>query len=342
MPNNDRAQRRLNAKRAAKQNRHQLEALRREQAKRESRRFLLVTGVVVLVGLILIAAVTVPSYLRTRNSPSHKSVASFGTAAAAATCDPDTKLAAEAGPPEAKTPEEADRFHLSSTPPVWTTYKDNPPASGPHNPQPLPTGPHFYAPTAQSEPSFVEQLVHNLEHGFVVVWYDDTIAQDKSQLKTLEDVGTAAQARGNQLIIVAPWPKTRPAMDSGKHIAITSWRQRQLCNGFSGAVLESFMNVHTPLCAPEPETRLGTQPAEADIKAACGALPTPLPSSTPSASISGSPSPTTSGTSTPSTSPSPTTSSTAPSSTPTTSPAPSPSGTKSTKGTSASPSPSAT
>ncbi len=37
MPNNDRAQRRLNAKRAAKQNRHQLEALRREQAERDHR-----------------------------------------------------------------------------------------------------------------------------------------------------------------------------------------------------------------------------------------------------------------------------------------------------------------
>ena len=300
MPNNDRAQRRLNAKRAAKQNRHQLEALRRVQAKRERRRFLIVTGVVVLVGLIIVGAVTVPSYLRTQNSPSHKSLASYGASAAGAHCDPDAKLEPEPGPKEAKTAEKADRYHLQTTPASWTTYRDNPPASGPHNPQPRPTGPHYYAPTAASEPSFVEQLVHNLEHGYVVLWYDDTIAQDTGKLKALDDMGTNLQANGHDLFIAAPWPKDRPAMDSGKHVAITAWHNRQLCNDISGAVLETFVNAHSPLCAPETvDPATGQAPTPEKVKAVCGFTPTPTP--TPSVSVPASPSPGTSPTSSPAT-----------------------------------------
>ena len=326
MPNNDRAQRRLNAKRAAKQNRHQLEALRREQAKRERRRFFVVTGIVVLVGLIIVGAVTIPSYWRTQHSPSHKSLASYGASAAGATCDPDAKLDPEPGPKEAKTAEEADRYHLQTTPPSWTTYRDNPPASGPHNPNPMPTGPHYYAPTAASEPSFVEQLVHNLEHGYVVLWYDDTIAQDKGKLQAIDAMGTNLQAHGHDQFIAAPWPKDRPAMDKGKHVALTSWHNRQLCNDISGAVLDTFVKAHSPLCAPEtvdPDT--GQAPTPQKVQSVCGFLPTPTPTPTPAASTTATATATPTGT--PSPTPGATTSTPTATTTASTSKTPSPSGT---------------
>ncbi|MDQ1725481.1 MAG: hypothetical protein QOG52_2509 [Frankiaceae bacterium] len=306
MPNNDRAQRRLNAKRAAKQNRHQLEALRREQARRERRRFIIVTGIVVLVGFIIVGSVTIPSYVRSLNSPSHKSLASYGTSAAAATCDAATLTNPEPGPPEAKTSADADRYHLTTTPSTWK-YKNNPPASGPHDPNPMPSGPHYYAPTAASEPSFVEQLVHNLEHGYVVLWYDDTIAQDKAKLQAIDDMGTNLQANGHDLFIAAPWPKDRPVMDGGKHVAITAWHYRQLCNDISGAVLDTFVNTHSPLCAPEPpaDPDTGLAATAEKVTATCGSpTPTPSPSTSSTTSSTATSTATPTGTGTASTTPS--------------------------------------
>jgi hypothetical protein len=308
VPNNDRAQRRLNAKRAAKQNRHQLEALRREQAKRERRRFLLVTGIVVLVGLIIVAAVLVPAYLKNLNSPSHKTLASYGLSASAASCGPEVKVAPEPGPAAAKGTD-ADRYHLTDSKP-WS-YKNNPPASGPHDPTPMPTDVHYYAPDAQTQTSFVEKLVHNLEHGFVIAWYDDTIAQDKGKLQALQDMGTNLdQKSGDPYFIAAPWPKDRPQMPTGKHVALTSWHAQTLCADISGAALQTVVDAHPAMCAPEDPTG-----ASADaIKTTCGTAPTPT--------TSGSAATTT--TVTPTTSGSP---STKPTVTPTTSASPSPTAT---------------
>ncbi len=285
MPNNDRAQRRLDAKRTAKQNRHKLEALRREQARRERRRFLLVTGIVVLVGLILVAAVLVPAYLKNLNSPSHKSLASYGASAAAAGCDPEVTVAPEPGPadPKIKTSDDADRFHLADTG-TWT-YKNNPPASGPHNATPMPTDVHYYAPDAQTQDQFVEHLVHNLEHGFVIAWYDDTIAKDKGKLQALQDMGTNLELKSlDPYFIAAPWPTSRPPMPAGKHVTLTSWHKQTLCADISGAALQKVVNDHPALCAPEDPT--GATPEA--IKAKCGTLPTPTTTTTAVATSSGS------------------------------------------------------
>ncbi|MCU1675987.1 MAG: hypothetical protein JWM93_745 [Frankiales bacterium] len=298
MPNNDRAQRRLNAKRAAKQNRHQLEALRREQAKRERRRFYVVTGIVVLVGLIIVGSVAVPAILKNVNSPGHKDLTSFGAAAASAGCDPEVKTPLEPGPAAAstQTADAQDRYHLTDGTP-WS-YKTNPPASGPHNVTPMPTDVHYYAPGSASQPQFVEQLVHNLEHGFVVAWYDDTIAQDAGKLQALQDIGTnLAQKSSDPYFIAAPWPKDRPAMPTGKHVALTSWHAQTLCADISGAAVQTVVNAHPTLCAPEDPT--GS--TKAQIEAACGVQPTPSTSASTTTTLK----PTTSASASPSTSPSP-------------------------------------
>lgn len=278
----DRAQRRLDAKRAAKQNRHELERLRREQARREKRRFLLVTAAMVVVGLVIVGAAVVPAWIKTLNWPGHRDIASYGASVTAASCEADTKMAPEPGPNTADTAgQDQDRVHLdglkdASKYPTWT-YKNNPPASGPHFSTPMPAGTHYYDPSAAATANLVERLVHNLEHGYVVVWYDATVAADKNKLAALDDIGTNLEQKyGYSSYIAAPWPASRPAMPDGKHIALTAWHQRQLCSDVSGSVVKTFVDAHPVTAAPEPN---GQAPSTAPTASA-------TPASTASSSAS--------------------------------------------------------
>ena len=62
-------------------------------------------------------------------------------------------------------------------------YKTVPPSYGPHWATPVLGSRPFY--TVKDRPQ-MEQLVHNLEHGYTIVWYDSTIKGD--QLTALKDL----------------------------------------------------------------------------------------------------------------------------------------------------------
>jgi hypothetical protein len=102
----------------------------------------------------------------------------------------------------------------------------------------------------------VEQLVHNLEHGYTILWYDDTITG--AGRSELEDIAASAreqsQTRGK--FIVAPWDAERGRLPEGKHVALTHWGaeqgHRQLCGKVSGAVVEDFVTQYPATDAPEP------------------------------------------------------------------------------------------
>ncbi len=87
-------------------------------------------------------------------------------------------------------------------------YKSNPPTSGPHDPNPTTWGVHD---TAVPK----EQLVHNMEHSGVIIWYNtdnkDTIAQLTQLVKD-------AAARGKKRVVMSPYPD----MDKDT-IALTAW-----------------------------------------------------------------------------------------------------------------------
>lgn len=99
----------------------------------------------------------------------------------------------------------------------------------------------------------VERLVHNLEHGYVVIWYDETIAQDATKTKALEQLADNVNSKLKRpKYIAAPWPKDRPAMPDGKHVSMNAWHARQLCGDVSGEAIATFMKAHPPTDAPEP------------------------------------------------------------------------------------------
>ena len=97
----------------------------------------------------------------------------------------------------------------------------------------------------------------------------------------------------------------KPFVWQGRHVAITAWHNRQLCNDISGDVLGTFVNTHSALCAPEPpvDPDTGLAATAAKLTATCGAqTPTPAPaasttvSSSPTGTASTTPTPTPSGT----------------------------------------------
>ena len=107
-------------------------------------------------------------------------------------------------------------------------YNSDPPTSGPHYPTPLPAG--FY-----DQPQADEYLVHNLEHGHVVISYDCSKLTDcegvKQQLRALVK-------RYNTWKIVAVPRKNKDAA-----IALTAWGWLEKLDGYDEARMTAFINA---------------------------------------------------------------------------------------------------
>lgn len=217
-----------------------VEAMRREQQRKERRKTMLFVGLAALLGLGLIAAAAVPAFMERRNDPTKKAFATFGVTAAKAGCDKviDDEATGE-------------NEHVGDGEVV--DYKAAPPSSGKHYNTPALDGRSFY--TTKDAPP-VEQLVHNLEHGFTIVWYDSTMKGE--QLETLERLakrGVAATKQTAGKFIVAPWDAARGKFPEGKRVALTHWSRgtghRQYCGQVSGEAVEDFIEKYPWSDAPE-------------------------------------------------------------------------------------------
>jgi hypothetical protein len=230
-----------------------VEQMRREQQSKERRKTLLMIGAAVLVGAIIIGT-AVWQLLREQQADS-RDLAAIGAAPSAAGCrEPETK--------------DADGSADHRTSGERILYEDAPPAFGPHWGEWLqPTEVRkFY--TADDRPP-VERLVHSLEHGWTILWYDETIADDGAAVEDLEAIAEKFPdiEDPEQKIIIAPWT----ADDGGKgfpgdtHLALTHWSmggtngnpdgQRGVwsyCSEVSGEVVADFMSDYPSTDSPEP------------------------------------------------------------------------------------------
>jgi uncharacterized protein DUF3105 len=232
---------------AEKDRRARVEAMRREQQAKERRKSLIFVTLAIVVGVGLVAAAAVPAYLSSRNDPANKSLSSFGVTAAAASCnavttDPVTGQQEHVGP------------GTKSADVTRVDYSEVPPSSGKHFAIPAVGSRAFY--TAKDRPA-MENLVHNLEHGYTVVWYDSTIKGD--ELDQLKDLATSARQKdevGPQKFIVSAWDDSYGTFPAGKHVAVSHWGNkaghRQLCGKVSGAVVQKFIAKYPFSDSPEP------------------------------------------------------------------------------------------
>ena len=137
--------------------------------------------------------------------------------------------AADAGCDEVKA---EDEKKVSANHVAGQVAYPNPPSSGNHNGTPAPGNIRFYARDDDRAP---EQLVHNLEHGYVVVWYDDDLPQaDVDQLQAL----SRTISDDHRKFIVAPW--RRGKFEGSKDVVMASWARQQHCAKLSGSAVEAF------------------------------------------------------------------------------------------------------
>lgn len=109
------------------------------------------------------------------------------------------------------------------------TYNSNPPTSGAHYDVPAPWGIHNQAPLDES-------LVHNLEHGGIVISYNP--AQIQGQ--TLEELRTQAR----ELSQVNPRVVLTPRDDLDTAIALTAWGYLEKLDSYDSTVVKAFYDAH--------------------------------------------------------------------------------------------------
>lgn len=226
-----------------------IEQMRREQQRSERRRTVVVISACVVVALVIIGAAAVPLIKQKRASSG--ALAGLGVSAGAAGCQDVVKKKAT-GNQEHK-PEGTD-----------ITYADAPPAFGGHYPVPAPFATKFY--TSDDRPK-VENVVHNLEHGYTLLWYDDTIAEDEGRLAVVKAIASKFEGRKpTDKFIALPWTgKDGKGFPSGTHLALTHWsaggspgdvsKQQgvwQYCAKPSGKVVSAFVKDYPYSDSPEP------------------------------------------------------------------------------------------
>jgi hypothetical protein len=236
-----------------------VEQMQREAKARERRRMLAVVGVCMVVALIIVGAAgwTIWQDQKEQDEIAGQPLSDIGTSVADAGCGPvQEESATGAGE------------HVNTGP---IQYAVQPPSFGPHRPVTADRGIHFYSVDDRPE---VEMLVHNLEHGWTIVWYDENL--DDAQLDDLRATAEKFDAFGTDPeynVIFAPWTEAdgdpipddkqiafvhwsvhQPEYDASFYQqgdAIDSWGQSQFCANFSGAALEDFMQQYPYDDAPE-------------------------------------------------------------------------------------------
>ncbi len=125
------------------------------------------------------------------------------------------------------------------------TYKTDPPTSGAHWNQPgvaaVPWG-------IKDATLPNEAIVHNLEHGGIVIFYQDLAPDDLAKLREL--VRTMSQ-NGYPKIVLEPYS----FKDAQVHVALSAWRWSLKLPGFDDAAIVKFVKAHYEgPDAPEPQT----------------------------------------------------------------------------------------
>ncbi|TWD82127.1 uncharacterized protein DUF3105 [Kribbella amoyensis] len=220
--------------------------MQRDHERSDKRRTLLIVVASIVVGLAIIAypAIRLIQDSRTKN----QAITELGVAAAAASC-------------AAVIDDQASGTQDHKPDGTVIQYPVSPPSSGPHYAVWAPFGKKFY--TADDRPA-IPNLVHNLEHGYTILWYKDTLPQD--QVDTIEKISKAKLPDSSLGKFIAapfkdsdgqqPWPE-------GKQVAFSHWSgnkqgqataqgHRQFCGSVSGEALQQFMDKFPAMDAQEP------------------------------------------------------------------------------------------
>ena len=123
----------------------------------------------------------------------------------------------------------------------------------PYSSLPAASGPHWGAPAnwgVYSTPQVETQVVHNLEHGGIVIWYDPA-ALDAAAIDTLTqyvNTQTASGLSGRFKFLLSPWGGADPL---GAPIVATAWRYLLPLEEADTDAIDAFARAHYGR-SPEP------------------------------------------------------------------------------------------
>ena len=179
------------------------------------------------------------------NDAKAQQLPNLGVSVASASCDPATTD--EGGGTGEHVGPGTDQPDLTSV-----DYTTVPPSHGPHFVQWDVSGRNFY--TADDRPA-LETLVHNLEHGYTVLWYDGAKVTDTSLLKDVADRGNKLPESSGKFKVVE-WDADRGAFPADKPYALVHWAKdaghRQLCGDLSGQAVVDFVKKFPASDTQEP------------------------------------------------------------------------------------------
>ncbi len=112
------------------------------------------------------------------------------------------------------------------------TYKQDPPTSGQH--WGAPAAPTAWGIKDTTLPN--EVVVHNLEHGGVIVFYKDLSDAEKAQLT---DLVRAIRSQGFNKIVLEPYPALKDA-----RIALSAWDWGLKLQAYDDVQIVSFVKQH--------------------------------------------------------------------------------------------------
>ena len=121
-------------------------------------------------------------------------------------------------------------------------YNSNPPTSGPHYPEEAREG--FYDRNNYTFPA--GYLVHNLEHGYVIFWYNCDLLDEAGCTNLKEQIQTTLDDLGGTKLIAYPWPSLDVPL------VMTSWGRLQRFETFDSEQAKAFYRANLNK-APEPD-----------------------------------------------------------------------------------------
>ena len=123
-------------------------------------------------------------------------------------------------------------------------YSSLPATSGPHWDTPAPWG-------AYSTPQNESQLIHNLEHGGIVIWYDAQALEsaELEELTSYVEGQVASGISGRFKFIVSPWGGQEAL---GGPVTVTAWRHLLTLDAFDMSAIRAFAEANYLRNAPEP------------------------------------------------------------------------------------------
>ena len=232
-----------------------IDAIRSQQKNDEKRRGLMIVGVCVAIALLIVGAAAYQPIKNWWDLREFRGLDLAEIGVPASECgDVETNVVT------------GETGHVQ---PEQVTYDDSPPAVGPHWSEegaPAPFERKFYTEADRPE---LEALVHNLEHGYTILWYDETIAEDAAAVTEIRGLASKFADSNNfrTKFIAAPWTSDDgdPFPDD-QHVAYSHWSIGgdgdpegdqtgvwQYCPSTSGEALETFMEDYPYLDSPEPQ-----------------------------------------------------------------------------------------